>query len=236
MPVTGSPTSAEVLMAVAIDPGLLSYLSASSERRSKDGKAGDDIRTYLATYRGRHFERLGGGGDRLEVRDRFTGEDLVAVTALSVEVPIQAAVAILDARAADYSALLAQVPADVDLWDAEDDLVGPGSAADRLWSEIEGLAGVGWVTTGKLLARKRPRLLPVYDNVVKEVLARRDGEEFWRPLRDLLRSDEIMVGVGPGSVLKDHLCQLAKGPGEGTITPLRAFDIATWMHGKRRSA
>lgn len=219
-------------MVVPIDRSKLGYLWASSKRGSVDGNAGDDIRCYLATFRGRHFERLGGGGDRPEVRDRFTGEDLVAVTALSVEVPITASVAILDARAVDYSALLAEIPTNVDLWDADDDLIGPGSAADRLWREIEALDGMAWVTTGKLLARKRPRLLPVYDNVVKKVLGRVDGQEFWLPLRDLLRSHQITEGAGAGHSLSERLQGLAKHAGQGTITPLRAFDIATWMHGR----
>lgn len=47
--------------------------------------------------------------------------------------------------------------------------------------------GIGWVTVGKLLARKRPRLLPVHDQVVRCVLGR--PESFWLDLHTALRVD-----------------------------------------------
>jgi hypothetical protein len=56
------------------------------------GKAVTALRTYFGLdvgstpYTGAFIERLGGSGDRGEVRDLTTTEDLVAVTMLTVDV------------------------------------------------------------------------------------------------------------------------------------------------------
>lgn len=55
----------------------------------------DDLRRYfgiglppgVGAFTGDRFEHLAGGGDRRQVADRFTAEDLVAVQTLSVTVP-----------------------------------------------------------------------------------------------------------------------------------------------------
>ena len=53
---------------------------------------------------------------------------------------------------------------------------------------------IGPVAAGKLLARKRPHLLPVYDSRVKKVLNRpRTDNRWWHDLRDQLISDQNLV-------------------------------------------
>ncbi|MEV5508792.1 DUF6308 family protein [Streptomyces orinoci] len=47
--------------------------------------------------------------------------------------------------------------------DAEADVLAEGSPADQAWHLLCAQYGVDWVIAGKLLVRKRPRLLPVYD-------------------------------------------------------------------------
>jgi hypothetical protein len=85
---------------------------------------------------------------------------------------------------------------------------------------LESQDGAGWVTAGKLLARKRPSLIPVYDNVVR--CAFDHPKEIWTALRDALRKDD-------GSFWK-VLEDLIKGAGiPEEITPLRALDVALWM-------
>jgi Family of unknown function (DUF6308) len=75
------------------------------------------VKRYLATdtagrayYSGAHFERIGGGGDRPEVADQFTAEDLLAVTMLSVRIEGYHPLEILRYRARELNDLLAQVP------------------------------------------------------------------------------------------------------------------------------
>jgi hypothetical protein len=91
-------------------------------------RAADVVRRYFAPreeggFTGAYFERLGGGGDRPEVADVFTAEDLVAVSMLSVRVEGHAAIEILDRRSDRLSELLRAVPTGVSLGDlAADDL------------------------------------------------------------------------------------------------------------------
>jgi hypothetical protein len=123
-------------------------------------------------YTGAAFDRLAGGGAAPEVADRFTADDLIAVTKLSVSVDPRAALRMLETEAGDLSALLTDIPVDLDLIYAEDRHIGPDSPADQLWRRVDRYHRVGETKTSKLLARKRPRLLPVIDSVVREVLAR----------------------------------------------------------------
>jgi hypothetical protein len=82
------------------------------------------------------------------------------------------------------AALLREVPRRLDLHDADPSVVSEGSRLDRLWHLIEAQHDVGWVTAGKLLARKRPRLVPVYDRVVMDAVGR--PRKFWLSLREAL--------------------------------------------------
>src|SRR5437660_693869 len=172
-------------------------------------------------YTGGRFERFAGGGDGPHVADRITSDDIVAVSLLGVRIPGQPALAILEERPTPLSALLADIPVAVDLWDAPEQTVSPDSPADQLWRNLNGLPGVGWVTAGKLLARKRPRLIPVYDRVVKAALGRPDGDEWWRPLRvTLVENPEIIT----------RLEELRTGAGVGQdVTLLRILDVCIWM-------
>jgi hypothetical protein len=70
----------------------------------------------------------------------------------------------------------------VDLWKAPDDMVGPKSHAGQLWSSLAELPWVSPMATGKLLARKRPRLIPVLDRVLKASLERPNEGDWWLAL------------------------------------------------------
>ncbi len=154
------------------------------------------VRGYFDTsvpgkqYTGAFFERLDGGGDRPAVANRITGADLVAVQMLSVTVPEDAAAA-LSSKANQIEDLLCQIRADQDLVDVEESVVAPESPAWELWQLLLDIPGIGWVTANKLLARKRPRLLPVYDNVVRDLLGRPD--HFWASLRRELAADDCAL-------------------------------------------
>ncbi|MFD4443731.1 DUF6308 family protein [Nocardia sp. NPDC058519] len=191
------------------------------------------LRTYFCDvdadgsprYPGAVFERLGGGGDRSEIADVFTAEDVVAVTLLSVRVPGSAAIRMLERDHDGLNSLLGLIPADVDLVDAEIDILDEGSPADRLWRALRSV-GVGPVTTSKLLARKRPKLLPVIDSVVKQVLDHPDRQSYWMALRSALREDE--------RALVEILAAARTDAGLGEdISLIRCFDVVVWMVGRR---
>ncbi|WP_030753529.1 DUF6308 family protein [Streptomyces griseus] len=181
----------------------------------------DELEGVTPAFTGSRFEHLDGGGDRADIANIVTAADLIAVQALSVQVPPSAALALLEGRLAeDLSVLLSQIPADVDMANADPDLLGSGSSADRAWHLLKGQKGLGWVTANKLLARKRPRLLPVYDQVVRCVVGH--PESFWLSLRDALAAD--------GNALHEQLLSLRDDVGvPSTVSALRICDVVLWM-------
>ena len=172
-------------------------------------------------FTGAMFERFGGGGDALECADRFTAADIVAVSMLSVDVPAPATLRILDSERHRLNEVLATLPVDLDLVSAAD---GPLQAGDRLWALVRE-AGVGPVTTSKLLARKRPRLLPVIDTIVKAELGHPRRGDFYRTLQQHLAADQRS--------LHHHLEHLRELAGIGDdISAIRCFDIIVWLTGR----
>ncbi|MFC8094825.1 DUF6308 family protein [Streptomyces sp. NPDC057301] len=74
----------------------------------------------------------------------------------------------------------------IDRVDVEAAGLAKWSPAHTAWRLLCDQPGMGWVTAGKLLARKRPRLLPVYDQVVRCILGR--SKSFWFDLHGALRA------------------------------------------------
>ncbi|MGW5307263.1 DUF6308 family protein [Streptomyces griseoluteus] len=174
-----------------------------------------------AAYTGARFEHLGGGGDRLGVADVVTAEDLVAVQMLSVTVPERVSLDLLEGDLGrQMSTLLRAIPRELDMADAEAGEIERGSAAEWAWDLLAAQHGVAWVKAGKLLARKRPRLVPVYDRVVRCVLG--SPSSFWLDLHRALRAD--------GRALQHELLDLrerARIP--RTVSALRVCDVVLWM-------
>ncbi|MEU7474242.1 DUF6308 family protein [Streptomyces sp. NPDC044984] len=138
------------------------------------------------------FRSVQGGGDRPEVADRITAEDLVAVQTLSVIVPAPVALDILEGRLGTrLSGLPHAIPRDIDMADADAVVVADGSPADQAWRLLCEQHGVNWVIAGKVLARKRPRLLPVYDRIVRCAIGR--PPSFWLALHAALREDDAAL-------------------------------------------
>jgi hypothetical protein len=79
---------------------------------------------------------------------------------------------------------------------------------------------MGGTKTSKLLARKRPGLVPIQDSVVLEALGRPD--RLWEPLRLKLRSD-----------LGDALAELhAEAALASDVPLLRVLDVLVWTRWK----
>lgn len=190
-------------------------------------------------YSGAYFERLGGGGDSEADANRFTCEDLVAITMLSVEVPGHGAVDLLTDPDGHWARLLSALPRDARLEDPDNaPLVAEDGPAWQLWERLCDVKkypnkpdGVGAVVAGKLLARKRPGLIPVYDSRVKSLLERPKADNtFWAALCQALQADEM--------ALYRQLLRLREKSGIGDdIAVVRVFDVIAWMYeGERQSA
>jgi hypothetical protein len=183
---------------------------------------GTGLLREAAPFTGSRFEHLAGGGDRQAVANTVTADDLIAVQSLSVRIPAQAALDLLEGDlAVRVSKLLSRVPFDIDMVEAEAAGLADGSPAHTAWNLLRDQPGIGWVTAGKLLARKRPRLLPVYDQVVRCVLGR--PKSFWLDLHAALRVDNW--------ALHHNLMALRQAADlPETVSALRVCDVVLWMH------
>jgi Family of unknown function (DUF6308) len=180
-------------------------------------------------FSGSRFERYAGGGDRPEIANTITPEDLVAVSLLSVDIKGHSALRLLGDRdphhAEQISSLLAQLPTTTELVDATDMHIG---IANQLWKVIRQDCKVGPTRTSKLLARKRPHLLPVIDSVVRRELGHttRHGD-FYATLRSHLRDNN--------QALSTHLREVRDKARIGDdISIIRCFDVLAWMIGSGR--
>ncbi|MFF2361171.1 DUF6308 family protein [Streptomyces sp. NPDC058122] len=189
-----------------------------------------DLRRYFGIgllddavpFTGSRFEHLAGGGDRQAVANVVTADDLIAVQTLSVRIPAQVSVDLLEGNLGiQLSELLSSVRYDIDMVEAEAADLAEGSPAHTAWRVLCDQPGIGWVTAGKLLARKRPRLLPVYDQVVRCVLGR--PKSFWLDLHDALRADNHALH-------RDLTALRHSADLPATVSTLRVCDVVLWMH------
>lgn len=198
-------------------------------RQEREQDAVRLLQTYFAPrpegrYSGAYFERLGGGGDRPEVADTFTADDLVAVSLLAVDIGGDAALDLLVTRRDRLGALLREIPRDVALADLTADEVGDGWTVRPLYRELMSIGGLGETSVTKLIARKRPHLVPILDSVVADELGVVKGR-YWRPLHEWLVADDRRM--------HRRLESLRETAGIGAdISVLRVFDVLVWMVGK----
>ncbi|MGY0231977.1 DUF6308 family protein [Longispora urticae] len=103
-------------------------------------------------------------------------------------------------------------------------LRGPADWAGwRLRAALLDLDGVGVTTATKLMARKRPRLRPIWDPVVAAVTG--TGRRQWEPLRVALREDD--------RALHRRLLRLRSAAGLPLeVSPLRVLDVICWQTGR----
>ena len=160
-----------------------------------------DSATGRARYSGAYFERLGGGGDRPEVAYQFTAEDLLAVTMLRVRSTDTTPCTCSTTRPASSATCSPRSRWAPPWQDPQAEvLIAKDGPAWKLWQAIRDIKPrpedrrIGAVAAGKLLARKRPHLLPVYDSRVKKILKRpRTDNSWWHDLRCQLINDPDLI-------------------------------------------
>ena len=148
-------------------------------------------------------------------RNRFTTTDLLAVTLLDVALPPPAVRSLLETDAETFKNLLSAVPDDVDLWDVSDENV---AHAEALYWALRDLPKVGRTRASKLMARKRPRLIPVVDSVI--IAALNLGDDSWVALRACLSDPNVRESI--------EASRPDNAPAD-SISTLRLLDAAVWM-------
>jgi hypothetical protein len=128
---------------------------------------------------------------------------------------------LLSDRATEVCDLLGQIDSKTDLWaeDGDEQL----DATLPLWNLLDSLDAVGDTKASKLLARKRPRLIPITDSIVASAVG--TPGHTWPTLR-LCFQDESF---------RERLENLRPDSAEG-ISLLRIFDVAIWMLYSRSKA
>jgi Family of unknown function (DUF6308) len=194
-------------------------------------EAVDSLREYLSKYTGRFFEPLAARSDP----NRFEADDLVAVSCLSVTVPGDVIGWLLLEEGQQQTAqLLGRMKADRDVGLHEHDIT-KDDAALELWALLNEQRGLGPTTTSKLMAAKRPHLVPIFDAYVADALLpgwRRHEWTWWKPWRDLLsgpHADELM------SALREvRKLAAAADVNVVALSDLRLLDVIIWSTEQRR--
>lgn len=177
-----------------------------------------DFDRYFQSFNGRHFERFSAMGSADPYR--FVATDILAVEALSVGVPPNSTAKLIDTEAEEFGAMLRDIPPDKDLWEVKPSDLDKNSPASKLYYRLTALRGVGPVTATKLMASKRPRLMPVIDTLVSKLLQPPAGR-FWLPMHNQLADPERRKKIADVvSCAPDN------------VTLLRRIDVAVWMHVK----
>ena len=150
-------------------------------------------------------------------------DDLLAVTLLDVSIKPIAMRNILERDQDEIHRKLVDIGPDTDLWTAD-----PRSldAAADLWQFLrDSYKGIDWVIAGKLLARKRPRLVPIVDSIVVAAVGAETGT-YWATFSAFLADESNRAKV---EALRPDI--------SNPISTLRLLDVALWMrHSKGRNA
>ena len=154
-------------------------------------------------------------------RDVIDIEDLYAPALLSSPVRRGAAKAIID-RADSITGRLQQIPHRLTLWNVDvsavDDALGH---AHELIVELDAIKHVGSTLASKLVAAKRPDLIPIRDRETAGALhvpPKTPWLDYWHGWRDALDPDTVST-----------LRQTSIDVGHFGLSPLRTADIIVWM-------
>lgn len=183
--------------------------------------ARDSIKRYFSQNTGRHFERFAGRADAR----RFTSDDVAAVATLSVPLDGESVVGLLLTHADRLTELLnspALPSREATIWEVEPTTLAADQPLSMIYDELKRIPGINYVRASKLLAGKRPHLVPIRDTVVEQLLGA--GSDYWAPMREVFSDPEIrrsLEFVSDGVVPSD-------------VSLLRRLDVILWMEGKAR--
>ena len=170
-----------------------------------------------------------------------TDSDLIALSLLGIRVTGYQALSITGPLAGMIRKLLAQIPPQARIEDEDaGELLARGGPAWELWELLRDVTDrktnkrLGPVAAGKLLARKRPDLIPISDSRTSLTFSRQapalDGR-WWDDVRSAALDPRRAVN---GMTLWEYLADLAVAVNVTRLPVLRVLDILGWMHGGGR--
>lgn len=188
----------------------------------------ETLRAELRRYRfegrftGGYFELIASGSTD---PNRFDPVDIVSLWALSIDPTAKMIHQIVGELNNDIEPLLRAWP--------DEELAGLSierlhqldtgdMGLDKVWDILAGVPQIGPTTASKLIAKKRPHLVPIYDSVIKRALGISGSGDHWLVMHALLNLD--------GGTLQQRLVKLSETDEGRGLSPLRVFDILVWKH------
>ncbi len=171
-----------------------------------------------STFAGILFDNLGENDPQ-----RLTPDDLLAVSLLGVRFSPRAVRYLFnEANAELISTYLRLLDVEKPIWSVAESLLnGPATA---LWNLLVAGPGIGKVIAGKLLARKRPHLIPIVDKVVIAMIGAESTKDgIWRAIRGAILDTDRRARVE----------SLRSTPGAEGASVLRLLDVVLWMNGSQ---
>jgi hypothetical protein len=173
---------------------------------------------------GRHFESFAADA---EYANEITTADVASLLLLSITRDLGGIMLDVQANSHQVSKLLHAIP-QTPLHEVPHAVIAPDSAAWNLHALLKSMgAQNNDVAAAKLLARKRPHLLPIYDNRVKRVLSTPD-----MPLRHINMWDCYWTWFAANAERAEGVMELR---GEVSklerLSLLRIMDVVLWMKG-----
>jgi hypothetical protein len=218
-----------------------SYEKAFLDQFFVDGLNATKVRADVAGALEKYFSETGKGftGSQFEslIKDSdpfvISERDLLAMTTLSVDIPARAALWILSKEGQDKtSTILRDIPVDTDIWDpAVNEVFADDGKVMDLWRLLGqanwpiaktggGLSGI--TKRSKIMAAKRPRLIPVLDRVVKGTLPK--TENSWTAIQDVLKVEKNRKALQKALDLKVV---------PSSVSLLRRIDIVIWTNNEK---
>lgn len=171
-------------------------------------------------YTGRFFDALARRGDP----NSFDASAIAAVATLSVPLDGQQVAALISLGPSLSELLEASPPPGAELWEVDDAQLNDSAPLARTYELLKSIDGISYVRASKLLAAKRPDLVPVRDSVVEQLLGAK--RSWWKPWKDLVSDED----------LRSLVERLTPDVVPGGVSILRRLDVVLWMEGKRREA
>lgn len=181
----------------------------------------------------RHLESIGGAFDLLGAStdaNHLDATDLISVSAMGTPVPVAASLWLLSDEGQWLATeILSRIPVDADLSSCDPGVVHDLAALYHLLRRTESQIGdpstrssnaMGQATATRVMARKRPRLVPVSDSMIRGILGYRKDDDWWRRWR-LELDNELMTAAA-------HIRRLAAidDPRAEQLSDLRVLDIS----------
>ncbi|WP_338538289.1 DUF6308 family protein [Janibacter terrae] len=194
------------------------------------------LQTYFAGllgtgtgYEGGYWDGFDPSGTRDESRDHFTADDLLSASLLSADIHPTAILRILNSDADALARALKTLGPDRELASLTQSEARELEASSTIWRALRSIPHIGPTRASKLIARKRPHLVPIYDEVVGSAVYGGTSDGQWVRMHAALTADS--------GALHAHLTTLRVLAGlPEWISVLRVFDVIAWLDGSGNAA